>query len=293
MENMAFESPFEKVWLTESPLEIDTANMTLRIQCSRIVYSRHEELYKRYHSHDFFELHYVIEGQLDVDFENIGVISVNKGNLIVCKPNIVHRTAYVSPNTQKFVFGFYCDTKKDYLTKAKDELLNSPIKVIENTNQMQMLIMTMLNCIRSFNAINSEILMNQLESFVLEVLNTNIDKGNSKESSVVIKEERIVEAAKKFIVLNANRSISVEEVAKELGFSVRHLNRMTKLAIGCTLSEMIISARLSYAKELLKDHELTISEIAEKGGFVDISTFTKFFKRYAGVPPTEYRKTSE
>ena len=53
MENLAFESPFEKVWLTESPLEIDTANMTLRIQCSRIVYSRHEELYKRYHSHDF------------------------------------------------------------------------------------------------------------------------------------------------------------------------------------------------------------------------------------------------
>ena len=68
---------------------------------------------------------------------------------------------------------------------------------------------------------------------------------------------------------------------------------MTKLAIGCTLSEMIIDARLSYAKKLLKDYELTISEIAEKGGFVDISTFTKFFKRYAGVPPTEYRKTSE
>ena len=174
-----------------------------------------------------------------------------------------------------------------------EELLISPIKAFENTNQMQMLIMTMLNCIRSFNAINNEILMNQLESFVLEIMNTHIDKGNSKESSVVIKEERIVEEAKRFIVLNANRSISVDEVAKALGFSVRHLNRMTKLAIGCTLSEMIIDARLSYAKKLLKDYELTISEIAEKGGFVDISTFTKFFKRYAGVPPTEYRKTSE
>ena len=86
-------------------------------------------------------MHYVIEGHLDVDFENIGVISVNKGSWLICKPNIVHRTAYVSPNTQKFVFGFYCDTKKDYLTKAKDELLISPVKALENTNQMQMLIM--------------------------------------------------------------------------------------------------------------------------------------------------------
>ena len=54
---------------------------------------------------------------------------------------------------------------------------------------------------------------------------------------------------------------------------------------------MIISARISYAKELLKNTTLTVSEIAERGNFVDISTFTKFFKRYAGVPPTEYRKT--
>ena len=293
MDDTTVESPFEKVWLTENPLEINTDNMDLRIQCSRIVYSRHEALYNHYHSHDFFELHYVIEGQLDVEFENIGVISVKRGNLIVCKPNLVHRTVYASPNTQKFVFGFYCDTKKDLLTKAREAILRSPIKVIEDTDRMQMFLVTMLSCVRYFNSVTNEILKNQLESFVLEVLNIYINDGNYRESSVVVKEEHIVEAAKEFIVLNANRSISVEDVAKELGFSVRHLNRIAKLSVGCTLSEMIISARISYAKELLKNTTLTVSEIAERGNFVDISTFTKFFKRYAGVPPTEYRKTEQ
>jgi AraC-like DNA-binding protein len=55
---------------------------------------------------------------------------------------------------------------------------------------------------------------------------------------------------------------------------VNHLNRI----------------RLSKAKELMKNKELSLNDVALKAGFKTQSNFTEVFKRIVGMKPTEYRK---
>ena len=50
------------------------------------------------------------------------------------------------------------------------------------------------------------------------------------------------------------------------------------------------SIRLYYAKEYLNSGYYTVSEIAEKCGFDDVSYFVRFFKKRTGTPPGAYKK---
>jgi AraC-like DNA-binding protein len=63
---------------------------------------------------------------------------------------------------------------------------------------------------------------------------------------------------------------------------------MTALT-GESVGKFVRSIRLSKAKELLKNSELTISEIAYETGFSEPGYFTKTFSKEFNMTPSEYR----
>jgi two-component system response regulator YesN len=56
-----------------------------------------------------------------------------------------------------------------------------------------------------------------------------------------------------------------------------------------TLTEYIARVRVEKAKTLLVNPSLRISEVVFAAGFGSIPRFNSVFKRYVGMPPTEYR----
>jgi AraC-like DNA-binding protein len=65
--------------------------------------------------------------------------------------------------------------------------------------------------------------------------------------------------------------------------------KLFKKATGMTLTEYVSRVRVEKAKALLVDPSLRVSEIVYAAGFGSIPRFNSVFKRYVGVPPTEYR----
>ena len=57
-------------------------------------------------------------------------------------------------------------------------------------------------------------------------------------------------------------------------------------------NQYIKTLRMNRAKDLLKTGLLSISEVAEQGGFADIYYFSKAFKRAVGMNPTAYKNQS-
>lgn len=79
-------------------------------------------------------------------------------------------------------------------------------------------------------------------------------------------------------------------VARLSGLPVRTLQR--RLAHeGLTYSDQIVEIRLSRARELLGNPSWRINEIASALGYSDAANFTRAFKIWAGMTPTEYRKS--
>ena len=69
-----------------------------------------------------------------------------------------------------------------------------------------------------------------------------------------------------------------------------HILKEIKKYIGVTIHEYIITARISYAKELLKYSDLPVSEIAFEAGMNNVTHFINLFKAREGATPLAYRK---
>lgn len=86
-------------------------------------------------------------------------------------------------------------------------------------------------------------------------------------------------------------AISIHELANVFGMSQRNFSRRFKSATNMTPVQYLQNQRLATAKELLQSSNLSIKEIAYRVGYIDVSYFTKLFKRISSITPREYRTT--
>lgn len=90
----------------------------------------------------------------------------------------------------------------------------------------------------------------------------------------------------------ADPDLNVETLGVEVGISRAHLHRKMKEMIGMTPSDFIRNVRLRRACEILRKHDVDVTQVAYKVGFTSQPHFSTAFKKFTGVSPTEYRARS-
>jgi AraC-like DNA-binding protein len=80
-----------------------------------------------------------------------------------------------------------------------------------------------------------------------------------------------------------------QQIAKRLGMSPRSLQRMLA-GEGTSFTDVLAEARLTLAKSYLDEGRLPVTEIAFVLGFADTSAFSRAFRRWTGVAPSDYAK---
>lgn len=99
----------------------------------------------------------------------------------------------------------------------------------------------------------------------------------------------IIQHALTYINLNIVSSLSVKEVAAEIGISPDYLTRLFKKELGSPVITYINNTRIQSSIKLLNTTDLSIQEIGELVGLSDTSYFDKLFKKYIGMSPKQYR----
>jgi AraC family transcriptional regulator of adaptative response / DNA-3-methyladenine glycosylase II len=103
---------------------------------------------------------------------------------------------------------------------------------------------------------------------------------------------RLVGAAIAGIEEHALSSAKVGELAAALGVSDRHLRRVTESELGVSPIELAQTQRLLFAKRLLGDTGLTLTEIAFASGFGSVRRFNALFKSRYNLSPRALRGTA-
>lgn len=88
--------------------------------------------------------------------------------------------------------------------------------------------------------------------------------------------------------LDENPSLSM--IADQLGMSQYYFCRLFKQSTGLTPHQYLIQQRVERAKQLLKQSELTITEVAVECGFTHQSHFAKYFRKATGFTPKQFRQ---
>jgi AraC family transcriptional regulator len=102
-----------------------------------------------------------------------------------------------------------------------------------------------------------------------------------------------VRRAKEILCGNLDGHVALKEVARECRLSVSHFSRAFRRSIGVAPHNWLLARRVEAAKEKLRDHRLTLSDVALACGFADQSHLTRVFTRIVGVSPGAWRRSRD
>lgn len=111
-----------------------------------------------------------------------------------------------------------------------------------------------------------------------------------KPNSTQVEYVRRINNALEYIDQHLDEVIRLDDVAMSAHFSSYHFHRIFQGLVGETVNEYTSRKRMERSvKRLVYQSDLTVTQVAEIGGFSSSANFAKAFKRYFGVSPSELR----
>jgi AraC family transcriptional regulator, transcriptional activator of pobA len=257
--------------------------------------NRHEHSLHHSHRHSFFHLVLFTKGSgtHTIDFNRFNVTPYQIYFMI---PGQVH-SWHFEGEVDGYIINF-SDTlfrsfllNPNYLERfhffsglSEESVCELPAEVREKVTQLFEEILG-----QASNSRDGEIDMIRLLLMQLFLIVDSSCAGNNKKS---------VPQQKQLLLRNFRRLIDQhylsiklpKEYADLLYITPNHLNALCQDLLGKTAGELIRERILLEAKRLLTNAEMTVTEIAYNLNFQDNSYFNRFFKKYVGVTPDEFRK---
>jgi AraC family transcriptional regulator len=92
-----------------------------------------------------------------------------------------------------------------------------------------------------------------------------------------------------FIEEHLEQNLSLDAIANLVQLSPHYFASLFKQSVGQSPHQYILQSRIERSKQLLRQPELTIAQVAQCVGFQNQSHFTTAFRRIVGCPPKGYR----
>lgn len=92
-----------------------------------------------------------------------------------------------------------------------------------------------------------------------------------------------------FIADNLDRDLTLEQLATEACLSRYHFARAFKAAFGCPPHRFVLARRLERAQHMLRNPDLSLTEVAASCGFASPAHFSRTFRQAVGQPPGAWR----
>ncbi len=246
------------------------------------------------HRHAFFHVGYFRQGQgiHTIDFEQF---QVKPFQIYFMVPGQVHHwnfegeiEGYVLNFSTSFFQSFLM--RSDYLNDftffngiAKDSVLDIPLSL---QGKIEKIFEEMISLRETINPMNLDALRVKALELFLCIGASHI--GKSHGSSLV--NQTVIRNFQRLIDQNFQTLRLPKEYAALLYVTPNYLNALCSDMLGISAGELIRNRIVLEAKRLLVNLELPISAIAYELNFNDPSYFTKFFKKYVGLTPEEFRK---
>jgi transcriptional regulator GlxA family with amidase domain len=129
----------------------------------------------------------------------------------------------------------------------------------------------------------------------LSTLKKVLAKENLKKFQIQLPttEDQRLNAITGYLRNRLNESLTLEDVAKLSGISVRSLTRLFQTKLHITFIQYLKMLRVIRAMELIKDTDLSMTEIAYEIGYSNISAFSNNFQQLTHMRPTDFKTISK
>ena len=138
-----------------------------------------------------------------------------------------------------------------------------------------------------YSEISKVMTLNDLHQWIYSLYEKVIDYSDRKK---ITKSKLLVKKVKDYIDDNlSDAELDLGKISNAFYVNSSYIRKIFKNELGITFSDYIINERMQKAKELLRsEDDIAISRIAEITGYSDAGYFSKCFKKYVGMSPSQY-----
>ena len=251
------------------------------------------------HYHDHYELYFQEQGKRRYWVKNCNYL-LQSGDLLFIPPFALHQADAETFHEHKRTIIYFDDLFCAELMKMSKELfapfrqeefiLSLDQQTRQQIKELSLIMMQEQTKREKGWLIRSKLLLGEVLFLAYRCCQSN--KNNTAEHLSLPKSPKILEAVQ-YIESNFHNKLSLEDVAGKLFIHPDYFCRLFKQEVGISFVEYVNNTRIEYAKGLLKKNKVTVKEVSELSGFENDSTFSRTFKSFTGISPSEYRKRNQ
>ena len=131
----------------------------------------------------------------------------------------------------------------------------------------------------------------KMQQRILQLTPETLESVSEEESGLTAMEKRFLEKVHQALEEHLdNAEFNVDTLASEVAVSYSSLYAKVKALTGQTPQQYVNAYRMNRAAELLRSGEYTVSEVADRVGTSSPANFSRVFKKYFGVSPSDFLK---
>lgn len=246
-------------------------------------------------AHDFWELVYADKGEVCVFF-NDEWQTLSAGYAIFHKPMQFHNiraNGKTAPNV--IVLSFECRSelmdyfsdRMIYASQKEKDLIADIIRYAGQAFTTRLDDPFVKKLVKSGNTIAEHRIALYIEELLISFYARQNTEKNTMTSTMVNKSSTL-DRTTEYMRSHITENLTIGSISAKLSISDSELKRIFKEHTGMGVITYFRNMRIDTAKQLIREGELNITQIADKLGYDSIHHFSKQFKAIVGMSPREY-----
>ena len=234
--------------------------------------------------HSYWELTYVDKGELLTTIDGVSY-HLKQGDLIFYAPMQFH-----TQSTFEKISSSYLTINFKMNFNHADLLCN---KIFSIQRDSYFIVTRLIEELSNNNLYSDDLSLCYLKELIIQMLRLDNSHFHSKPTTHMQQtyENELLNDILLYIDNNIYEKISVSTLCDHFCISTSMLHSLFRKNMNNTAKNYINELKLSKSKELIRNSTHTLSEISEMLGFSSIHYFSKKFKSYFNISPTEYSKS--
>lgn len=234
--------------------------------------------------HSYWELTYVDKGELLTTIDGVSY-HLKQGDLIFYAPMQFH-----TQSTFEKISSSYLTINFKMNFNHADLLCN---KIFSLKRDSYFIVTKLIEELSNDNLYSNDLSLCYLKQLIIQMLRLDNSHFHSKPTTHMQQtyENELLNDILLYIDNNIYEKISVSTLCEHFCISTSMLHSLFRKNMNNTAKNYINELKLSKSKELIRNSTHTLSEISEMLGFSSIHYFSKKFKSYFNISPTEYSKS--
>lgn len=258
------------------------------------------------HTHEYFELTLLYQGTYRLLFENESLI-MSEGDLCIIPPLSPHNQPLdpsclaigvcVRKSTFDDIFGNLL-TQKDLVSTFFRNSLYGSMKAnylrmkTQLTPKIQNLIQLLVYESNQKDAYANMCSISLLNLFLIQILRKYSDTITFYNFEAYAQEDFDFALILQYIQQNY-KTVTLSSLAKTFHFSEAYMSKFIQKHVNQNFVSLLRDLKMNKAQHYLTKTSMKISEISEQLGYGSVDHFSRTFKKYYGLSPSDYRKNIE